>query len=134
MLFMFRVCHAFLSIHCSLVVTCWERDGLLALLYVMFSCVFVTFQCGVLGQVWYLIVSIPDIFLLTYFEVIGVTINDIFDRIFGRSSSDQHDFGIDSSDLHFVSINMYNFINTPVSHEPTLLHVWVWNHEQYQPG
>ena len=29
----------FLSIHCSLVVTCWERADLLALLYVMFYCV-----------------------------------------------------------------------------------------------
>ena len=28
---------------------------------------FVTFLCGVLGLVWYLIVSIPDICLLTYF-------------------------------------------------------------------
>ena len=42
LLFMFRVCHAFLSVHCSLVVTCWERAGHLALLYVMFNCVFVT--------------------------------------------------------------------------------------------
>ena len=30
-------------------------------LFVMFNCVFVTFQYGILGQVWYLIVSIPDI-------------------------------------------------------------------------
>ena len=29
----------FMSVHCSLVVTCWERAGLLALLYVMFYCV-----------------------------------------------------------------------------------------------
>ena len=29
-------------------------------LFVMFNCVFVTFPCGILGQVWYLIVSIPD--------------------------------------------------------------------------
>ena len=42
--------------------------GLLALLYVMFSLCFVTFPFGVLGQVWYLIVSIPDICLLPYFE------------------------------------------------------------------
>ena len=27
----------------------------------MFNCVFVTFLCGILGQVWYLIVSIPDL-------------------------------------------------------------------------
>ena len=33
-----------------------------------FSCVSVTFPCGVLGQVWYLIVSITDLCLLTYFE------------------------------------------------------------------
>ena len=39
LLFMFRVRHAFLSVHCSLVVTCWERASLLALLYVIFFCV-----------------------------------------------------------------------------------------------
>ena len=33
---MFRVSHAFLSVHCSLVVTCWERANLCALLCVMF--------------------------------------------------------------------------------------------------
>ena len=40
------------------------RAGLLALLCVVFSCIFVTFPCGVLGQVWYLI---PDLCLLSYF-------------------------------------------------------------------
>ena len=69
LLFMFLVCHAFLSVLCSLVVTCWERAGLLTLLCVMVSCVFVTFPCGVLGQVWYLIVLISDLFLLSYLEV-----------------------------------------------------------------
>ena len=67
LLFMFRVCHAVLSVHCSLVITCWERADLLALLCVMFSCLFVTFSCGVLGQMWYLIVLIPDLCLLLYF-------------------------------------------------------------------
>ena len=67
LLFMFGVCHAFLSVHCSLVVTCCERADLLALLCVMFYCVFVTFPCGVLGQVWYCTVLIPDLCLLTYF-------------------------------------------------------------------
>ena len=33
----------------------------------MFSCVFVTFPCGVLVKAWYLILSIPDLCLLTYF-------------------------------------------------------------------
>ena len=31
----FGVYHAVLSVHCSHVVTCWERAGLLALMYVM---------------------------------------------------------------------------------------------------
>ena len=46
---MFHVCHAVMSVSCSLVVACWERANLLVLLYSMFSCVFVTFPCGVLG-------------------------------------------------------------------------------------
>ena len=37
--------------------------------YVMFSCVFVTFIYSLLGQVWYLIVSIPDLYLLPYFSM-----------------------------------------------------------------
>ena len=65
--YLFSVCHAFLSVHCSLVVTCWGRANLLALLCVMFSCVFVTYPCGVLGQVWYKIILIPGLWLLTYF-------------------------------------------------------------------
>ena len=41
--------------------------GEMEVLNVMFYCDFVTFPCGVLGQVWYLIVSIPDLcLLLTY--------------------------------------------------------------------
>ena len=32
--------------------------------------VFVTFPCGVLGQVWHLIVSIPDLCLLTYLDLL----------------------------------------------------------------
>ena len=36
------------------------------LLFVIFDCVFVTFPCGILGQVWYLIVSIPDLCRISY--------------------------------------------------------------------
>ena len=55
---------------CSLqlfLATCWERGDILSLLFVMFSCVFVTFLNGVLGQICYLIVSIHDLCLLPYF-------------------------------------------------------------------
>ena len=65
-LFMSCVCHAFLSVHCCLVVTCWERVTS-CLSFVMFNCIFDTFRCGILGQVWYLIVSIPDHCHLCYF-------------------------------------------------------------------
>ena len=74
MLFMSCVCHGFTSVHCCLVVTCFERADLLALVY-DFNCVFVTFPYGILGpygilaQVWYLIVSIPDLCLLSNFYI-----------------------------------------------------------------
>ena len=58
-------CHAFASVHCCLVVTCWERSDLLALVRDV-KMFFVTFLCGILGQVWYLIVSIPDLSRLSY--------------------------------------------------------------------
>ena len=46
------------------------RKGLTSwLLFVKFNCVFVTFKCGILGQVRYLIVSIPDLFRICYFEI-----------------------------------------------------------------
>ena len=67
LLFVFRVCHVFLSVHCSLVVTCLEAADLLALLCVMFYSDYVSFPCGVLGQVWCLNVSISDLCLLSYF-------------------------------------------------------------------
>ena len=59
MLFMSCVYRAFASVQCCLVVTCWK--GLTSWLsFVMFNCVFVTFPCGVLGQVWYLVVKIRN--------------------------------------------------------------------------
>ena len=38
------------------------------LLFVMLNCDFVTFPHFILGQVWYLIVSIPDLCHLSYFH------------------------------------------------------------------
>ena len=64
-------CYLCLSISCSLLVICWERADLLARLYVMFSCAFVTFPYGILGQVWYLIVSVHDLCFLSYINCWG---------------------------------------------------------------
>ena len=49
MLFLSCVSHAFASVYCCLVVTCWERADLLALVGDVY-CIFVTFPCGILGQ------------------------------------------------------------------------------------
>ena len=48
------------SIYLCLVVTCWERADLLALSGGLLLCV-CRFPIGILGQVWYVIVSIPDL-------------------------------------------------------------------------
>ena len=54
------------SVYMCLVVTCWEMADLLALVcgVLLWVC---HFPIGILGQVWYLIVSIPDLYTLTYF-------------------------------------------------------------------
>ena len=65
MLFMSCACHAFASVLCCLVVTSLERADFLALFCDVYLC-FVTFPCGTLGQVWYMILSIPDLCRLSY--------------------------------------------------------------------
>ena len=53
---------------CSLLPCCHllGRADLLALVGDV-NCIFVTFPCGILGQVWYLIVSFPDFCRLSYY-------------------------------------------------------------------
>ena len=53
------VCHAFASVRCCLVVPWGEGDDLLTLARDVY-CDFVAIPFGILGQTWYLIVSIPD--------------------------------------------------------------------------
>ena len=66
MSFVSYVSQAFASVLCFLVVNCRERTDLFALVSDVY-CIFVTFPCGILGQVWYLIVSFTDLCLLFYF-------------------------------------------------------------------
>ena len=63
LLFMFHVClfHTVSGVPCCLVMTYRERAELLALLCVIFPCVFITFPFGVSGKMWYRIVSVPDL-------------------------------------------------------------------------
>ena len=79
--FLSCVCYAFVSV-CLYVPwdPCWERADLLALVcgVQLWVC---CFPIGILGQVWYLIVSIPDLCALTYFKVY-TTQNDYYQEVF----------------------------------------------------
>ena len=56
-----------------------ERAGLLSLVGDVY-CIFVTFPCGILGQMWYLIVLFPDLCRLSYFDqdLIGVNTIELY--------------------------------------------------------
>ena len=53
------------SVYMCFVVTCWERASLGSRLWCLLRVCH--FPIGILGPVWYLIVSIPDLCTLTYF-------------------------------------------------------------------
>ena len=65
MLFMSCVlCLVFVELSRLFITALWSPAGkgpTSWLLFVMSKCAFVTFPCGILGQVWYLIVSSPDL-------------------------------------------------------------------------
>ena len=64
------LCFVFIMLLRLFIAALWspEWKGLTSwLLLEIFNCVFVTFPCGILGQVWYLIVLIPDLSRLSYF-------------------------------------------------------------------
>ena len=54
---------------CLFIAALWSPAGK-GLTSAMFNCLFVTFPCGILGQVWYLIVLIPDLCHLSYFYIV----------------------------------------------------------------
>ena len=57
------LCKEFMNLCCSLHIF----NPYTLLLWILYNCEFFTFPFGILGQVWYLIVSIPDLCTLTYF-------------------------------------------------------------------
>ena len=67
---LFYLCLVFIMNSCLFIAALWSSagKGLTSwLLFVVFNCVFITFTCGILGQMWCLIVSIPDLCRLSYF-------------------------------------------------------------------
>ena len=63
------LCFVFFMLSRLFIAALWSptEKGLASwLLFVTFNYVFVTFPCGILGQVWYFIASIPDLCRLSY--------------------------------------------------------------------
>ena len=72
------------------------------LLFVMFNCVFVTFTCGILGQVWYLIVSIPD---LCFFLIEGFTVENT--EVKGKRTLVYHSYKFNFSTKYLLMCKGY---------------------------
>ena len=66
------MCLVFLMLSRLFNVTCWERADLLAFVGDVYF-IFVTFSCGIMCQVWYLIVSFPGLCHLSYFVLISMS-------------------------------------------------------------
>ena len=66
------LCLVFVMLSHLFIAAVWSpaRKGLTSwVLCVMFNCVFVTFLCGILGQVWHLIVSFPNLCRHSYLDI-----------------------------------------------------------------
>ena len=72
---MHRACHAFLSVHCSLVSTCLEMANLLVCLYFVFFCVLSIFRVVPLVRR----ILIYDLCLLTFFHLATQCVQNIPD-------------------------------------------------------
>ena len=66
------LCLVFVMLSRLFIAALWSPAGkglTIWLLFVMFNCTFVTFPCGILGQVLYLVAMIPDLCPLSYFNI-----------------------------------------------------------------
>ena len=73
-------------------------------------CVFVTFPCGILGQVWYLIVSIPDLCLLVLW-------------FWARFGATQKKCRISENDVRFMLLFVIYCLNNSIKHSNNFLTV-----------
>ena len=65
------LCIEFVLLSRLFIAALWSPPGkglTYCLSFMMLKCAFVTFPCGILGQVWYLVVSIPDLCHFSYFQ------------------------------------------------------------------
>ena len=103
------ISHAFASVHCCPVATGWEKADLLALVCDV-DCIFVAFPCGILGQVWYLIGSFPDLcpfFITLLFQdfVCDAIQKHLIHFPWILGSTDSHDIPLNASVIEVVFKN-----------------------------
>ena len=78
------LCLVFVRLSRLFIAALWSPAGKVLtswLSFVMFSCVFVTFSCGILGQVRYLNVSIPDLCHLFHLRSVHISMWTHFGHI-----------------------------------------------------
>ena len=71
-------CIVFVMLSRLLIETLWSPAGkglIFCLSFVVLDCVVITFPFGILGQVWYLIVLIPDLCPLSYFHSVRIVLH-----------------------------------------------------------
>ena len=64
------LCLVYVKLLCPFIDALWLLAGkglTFWLSFVMLNLYFVTFPCGILGQVWHLVISIADLCCLSYF-------------------------------------------------------------------
>ena len=71
-------CIVFVMLSRLLIAALWSPAGkglISCLSFVVLNCMIVTFPFGILGQVWYLIVLIPDLCPLSYFYTVCIVLH-----------------------------------------------------------
>ena len=72
---LYYVCLVFVMLSRLFIAALWSTAGKELtswLSIVLFNCDFVTFPCGIMGQVLCLIVSFPDLYHLSYFRILFI--------------------------------------------------------------
>ena len=71
-------CIVFVMLSRLLIAALWSPTGkglTICFSFIVLNCVVVTFPFDILGQVWYLIVSIPDLCPLSYFHTVRIVLH-----------------------------------------------------------
>ena len=86
--------------------TRWKMADFIAFLFIVFSCIFVTFRLGVSGQVWYLIEPIPGLCI----PLLSILRGTLYPRLSPLVLIGTGWANSVESDLRFTSRIYYNYV------------------------